>query len=71
MLKILSIAVAVLLLAPDGSCAAAGSDGADVALSWRTVLEPGGSKPGNLLVLGREHTPAAFEKWMGEEFVPA
>ncbi len=40
----------------------------------RSVLEPGGSRPGNLLVLdflGREHSFAAFEKWVGEEFVTA
>ncbi len=40
----------------------------------RTVLEPGGSRPGNLLVLDfldREHNFSAFEQWMGEEFVTA
>ena len=40
----------------------------------RSVLEPGGSRPGNLLVLdflGREHSFTAFEKWVGEEFVTA
>ncbi len=39
----------------------------------RTVLEPGGSRPGSRLVLdflGREHSFAAFEAWMGQEFVP-
>lgn len=38
----------------------------------RTVLEPGGSKPGNDLVkdfLGREQSLEPFEKWIGEEFV--
>jgi len=37
----------------------------------RTVLEPGGSRPGSRLVLdflGREHNFAAFEAWMGQEF---
>lgn len=40
----------------------------------RSVLEPGGSRPGNLLVLdflGREHSFAAFEHWVGEEFITA
>jgi thimet oligopeptidase len=40
----------------------------------RTVLEPGGSRPGNRLVLdflGREHSFAAFEAWMGQEFATA
>ena len=40
----------------------------------RTVLEPGGSRPGSRLVLdflGREHSFAAFEAWMGQEFAPA
>ena len=40
----------------------------------RSVLEPGGSRPGNLLVLdflGREHSFDAFEQWVGEEFVTA
>jgi thimet oligopeptidase len=40
----------------------------------RAVLEPGGSRPGRSLVvdfLGREHSFAAFEQWIGEEFATA
>lgn len=40
----------------------------------RAVLEPGGSRPGSSLVLdflGREHSFAAFEQWISEEFATA
>ncbi|HVJ06868.1 MAG TPA: M3 family metallopeptidase [Acidisarcina sp.] len=49
-------------------------DGPTAMRYRRTVLEPGGSRPGNLLVLDfldREQNFSAFEHWMGEEFAPA
>lgn len=49
--------------------------GGEAAMRYRrTVLEPGGSKPGTELVrgfLGRPQNLDAFKKWMEEEFRPA
>ena len=46
--------------------------GGDAAMRYRkTVLEPGGSKPGTELVrgfLGRQQNLDAFKAWMDEEF---
>jgi len=48
--------------------------GGEAAMRYRrTVLEPGGSKPGTELVrsfLGRPQNLDAFKKWMDEEFQP-
>ncbi|HEV2276503.1 MAG TPA: M3 family metallopeptidase [Acidobacteriaceae bacterium] len=42
------------------------------AMRYRqAILEPGGSKPGRMLIqdfLGRQQTMDAFERWIGEEF---
>jgi len=49
--------------------------GGEAAMRYRkTVLEPGGSKPGTELVrgfLGRPQNLDAFKKWLDEEFQPA
>jgi thimet oligopeptidase len=49
--------------------------GGEAAMRYRrTVLEPGGSKPGTELVrdfLGRPQNLEAFRKWLDEEFQPA
>jgi thimet oligopeptidase len=46
-------------------------EGAAAMRYRRAILEPGGSKPGELLIegfLGRQQSMDAFAAWIGEEF---